>query len=141
VQYQTHSPIGSSDPSHCGAPGIVTTLAGGNGQGLADGFGTSVKFNNGGIGHLKVDTSGNIFVAEYGNHMIRRVSPGGIVTSYQGAQYVNSVAVDSSGWVFIVWGQSNCWVSAARGPTGQLGWGGTWQVGSSDCSTKEYFLF
>ncbi len=63
--------------------GIVTTVAGLAGSsGSADGTGSAARFNepNG----VAVDSVGNIYVADYSNHTIRKVTPGGIVTTLGG---------------------------------------------------------
>jgi sugar lactone lactonase YvrE len=94
----------------------VTTLAGLAGtQGSSEGTGTAARFNqpNG----LAVDTSGNVFVADTFNHVIRKVTAGGVVTTVAGLSITTgstngtgsearfnqpySVAVDSSGSLFI----------------------------------------
>ena len=59
--------------------GNVTTLAG-NVSGYADGSGTNAKLFN--IGSIAVEsTYGQLFVADYANKNIRRVSPTGFVGS------------------------------------------------------------
>jgi sugar lactone lactonase YvrE len=63
--------------------GVVTTLAGLAGQpGSIDGTGTTARFNC--PAGVAVDTNGNVYVAEYGNHTIRKVTPAGEVTTLAG---------------------------------------------------------
>ncbi len=63
--------------------GVVSTLAGTSGvTGAADGTGALASFNN--IGGIAVDVSGNIFVADQGNNLIRKVTPSGVVTLFSG---------------------------------------------------------
>jgi len=64
--------------------GDVTTLAGlvGN-SGSADGTGGAARFNFP-LG-IAVDSSGDVFVADYNNHVIRRVTQVGVVTTIAGA--------------------------------------------------------
>ncbi len=54
---------------------VVSTLAGGTNGAYADGSGTNVGFNLP-LG-VAVDASGNVFVADYGNQRIRKVTAGG----------------------------------------------------------------
>lgn len=64
--------------------GIMTTLAGLAGsKGSADGRGSAAQFN--GPRGIAVDGSGNVFVADSGNHTIRRVTPSGVVATLAGA--------------------------------------------------------
>jgi sugar lactone lactonase YvrE len=63
--------------------GAVTTLAGQLTAGHADNVvGTSASFN--GPGGVAVDVSGNVYVADSGNNMIRKISPSGAVTTFAG---------------------------------------------------------
>jgi hypothetical protein len=62
----------------------VTTLAGAVGVvGTSDGSGPFARFN-GPIG-IAVDASGNVYVADTGNHTVRRISAAGAVTTIAGA--------------------------------------------------------
>ncbi len=53
--------------------GLVTTLAGGSVQGYLDGVGTNVRFNL--PTGLAVDANGgNVYVSDWGNHRIRKIT-------------------------------------------------------------------
>ena len=99
---------------------VVTTLAGLAGvTGSADGTGSAARFNA--PGDVTVDSGGNLYVAEYGNGTIRKVTPVGanwVVTTLAGRatgsvgsadgtgsaarfDYPAGVAVDSAGNVYV----------------------------------------
>jgi len=67
------------------AGGMVSTLAGGGSQGFEDGAGNSAKFS--GPGGLALDASGNIYVADVGNHRIRKITAAGAVTTFAGSTH------------------------------------------------------
>jgi len=71
--------IGSGTVS---APGETATFAGTGGAGSTDGNGTSASFNQP-LG-ATVDPSGNIFIAEAGSHIIRKITPAGQVSIFAG---------------------------------------------------------
>ncbi len=65
------------------ASGVVTTLAGQtDSRGSADGTGTAARFNQ--PQGTAVDSSGNVFVVDSGNHTVRKISPAGVVTTFAG---------------------------------------------------------
>lgn len=64
--------------------GVVTTLAGSKGvYGCQNGTGTSASFD--GPFGIAVDPSENVYVADYGSNMIRKITPRGVVTTLAGA--------------------------------------------------------
>jgi len=93
--------------------GVVSTFAGGR-EGYADGVGTAAAFNT--PSALAFDRRGNLYVADTGNHAIRKITPSGVVTTLAGngkpgdADGVGAVArfngpvglaVDKAGNVFV----------------------------------------
>jgi sugar lactone lactonase YvrE len=65
------------------ADGVVTTLAGLlNVSGSQDGLGSDARFNY--VGHMAVDSSGNIIVVDALNNLIRKVTTQGLVTTIAG---------------------------------------------------------
>ena len=104
-------------------PGYVFTLAGGGSvggisRGHADGIGCKATFN--GPNGIAVDNSGNVYVADTDNNLIRKITPSGVVTTVAGgwpdgissgsnngsgtnARFKSpcGVAIDSSGNIFV----------------------------------------
>jgi hypothetical protein len=63
--------------------GAITTLAGAFGSpGTNDGTGTGAHFNS--PNGVAVDLAANVYVADTGNNTIRKVTPGGVVTTLAG---------------------------------------------------------
>lgn len=98
------------------ASGTVTTFAGLAGSaGSTDGPGAAARFN--GPAGVAVDASGNVYVADTSNSTIRKLTPGGVVTTLAGTAGAFGatdgtgaaarfflpfgVAVDSSGTVYV----------------------------------------
>ena len=96
--------------------GTVTTFAGSAGNpGSADGTGTDAQFSN--PRGVAVDTAGNVFVADWGNHTVRKITTDGTVTTLAGlagksgskdgtnsvARFYNprGVATDAAGNVYV----------------------------------------
>lgn len=96
--------------------GVVTTYAGSPGQsGTLDGTGTGARFQN--PADVAIDGNGNLFVADGSNHTIRKIAPGGVVTTYAGSpgqvgstdatgtaarfNQVRGVGVDAAGNVYV----------------------------------------
>jgi len=123
--------------------GVVSTLAGSVGQmGSADG-GITARFRN--PFSVAVDNAGNVYVADTSNSTIRKVTPGGIVSTLAGSagqtgstdgsgsaarfNYPYGVAVDSAGNVYVADNESHTIrkvssagvVSTLAGSTGQRG--------------------
>ncbi|MBM3269064.1 MAG: hypothetical protein FJZ01_15600 [Candidatus Sericytochromatia bacterium] len=94
--------------------GAVTTLAGDGTAGFADGQGTAARLNN--PRRLAVDAAGTVYVADAENHRIRKISPGGDVTTLAGEgtagfldgqgsaarfNWPEGIEVDGAGVVFV----------------------------------------
>ena len=94
--------------------GVVSTLAGQATGGFSDATGTNAMFNTP-IG-VAVDLSGNVYVGDYSNNKIRKITPAGVVSTFAGqqtggysdamgtnAKFANpvDVAVDTLGNVYV----------------------------------------
>lgn len=96
--------------------GVVTTFAGTAGaSGSLDGTGAAARFSN--PNGLVIDAAGNLFLADWGNHTVRRITPAGVVSTLAGTPgalgsadgtgaaarfyHPTGVAVDSAGNVYV----------------------------------------
>jgi sugar lactone lactonase YvrE len=94
--------------------GTVNTLAGNANPGSNDGTGAAASFYN--PTGVALDAAGNLYVADFLNNLIRKIAPGGVVTTIAGNASIgssdgsgaaasfyfpNSLAVDASGNVFV----------------------------------------
>jgi sugar lactone lactonase YvrE len=85
---------GNSTLRQITSAGVVSTLAGIAGNpGSADGAGSNAQFNR--PQGVAVDTTGNVYVADTGNHMIRQISPAGVVSTIAGS--TNAGGADGTG--------------------------------------------
>jgi ribosomal protein L27 len=91
--------ISSQLPSWLGFSDVykVTTLAGGLSQGYNDGTGTSAQFFY--PRALALDPDGNLFIVESGGHVIRKMTPEGVVSTFAGlgnsGGYVEGTGTDA----------------------------------------------
>ncbi len=95
---------------------LVSTVAGNGTAGYVDGAGDIAQFM--GPYKLDIDAAGNIYVADYSSHIIRKINPAGVVSTLAGTpgvsgwvdgagaaaqfSYPADVDVDAAGNVFVV---------------------------------------
>ncbi|MBV5343629.1 putative Ig domain-containing protein, partial [bacterium] len=94
--------------------GVVSTFAGTGTSGSTDGAGTTAKFWA--PSGVALDAAGNIYVADYVNHKIRKITPAGVVSTLAGTgtagstngtgtaasfNYPSGLAVDAAGYVYV----------------------------------------
>ena len=92
--------------------GTVSIIAGGE-KGFADGVGANAKFSQ--PAGIDIDASGNLYVADWANYKVRKVTPDGTVTTFPGRipswadpsgpntdfDIPGDVAIDASGNLFV----------------------------------------
>ena len=95
--------------------GVVTTVAGGGAAGSTDGTGTAARLDE--PRGVAIDVNGTLYVADYDNHLIRKITSAGVVTTLAGQADAsgsadgvgttasfrgpNGIAVDSAGVVYV----------------------------------------
>jgi len=101
--------------------GVVTTLAGSGSATFADGVGTAASFNY--PSGVAVDLSGNVYIADFQNNRIRKITASGVVSTLAGTgdfghvdgsvtaasfEWPDGVAVDVSGNVYVADRNNRC---------------------------------
>ncbi len=82
-------------PSVPGGSAVVSTFVGSAGAGRADGTGTAAGFN--GPEGMRTDAAGNLYVTDFYNNTIRKVTPAGVVTTLAGSATAAAGYVDATG--------------------------------------------
>jgi sugar lactone lactonase YvrE len=78
--------------------GVVTTIAGNGIAGNSNGTGSAASFNEP-LG-VSVDVSGNVYVADYINSLLRKITPAGVVTTLTPITNIFGVTVDAAGNIY-----------------------------------------
>lgn len=94
--------------------GLVTTFAGNIAGGSLNGIGTAASFSS--LQGIATDADGNVYVADSGNQLIRKITPAGVVSTLAGSGVAGAdngpaasasfhspigVAVDAAGNVYV----------------------------------------
>ena len=125
--------------------GVITTVAGNGTEGYGGDSGQAVAAQLKEPRGLAADADGNLYIADWGNHRIRKVDSSGVITTFSGPgengdsgpaaharlRYPQGVAADSAGNLFIADSNSHrirkvdsSGVIATVAGTGDFGFGG-----------------
>jgi len=134
--------------------GVVSTLAGSGIGGYKDGYRTEAQFNS--PSGIAVDRSGNVYVADRDNNMIRKITPDGVVSTLAGnkaggfkdatgtaAQFIYplGIAVDMTGNVYVAdWGNHRIRKVSPAGAVTTLAGDGQLTFGDGQAS-KAHFKY
>lgn len=100
------------------AAGVVTTLAGNGSSGSVDGTGTAASFAEP-LG-IAITSAGNLYVADYGNLKIRKITPSGVVTTAVTGYMAFGIAINGSNIYFTNYFQNRVFVVAEGSNTPAL---------------------
>ncbi len=98
------------------ASGIITTVAGTGAQGYSGDGGLAINADLGQPTSVAPDAQGNLYIADSGNLALRRVSPGGVITTVPSVN-PTAMAIDANGNLFF----TNVNSVARLTPTGTVG--------------------
>jgi sugar lactone lactonase YvrE len=68
--------------------GVVSTIAGSGSRGSTNGIGTAASFNN--STGIVVDVTGNLYIGDYGNYVVRKIAIDGTVSTFAGSGIAGS---------------------------------------------------
>jgi sugar lactone lactonase YvrE len=118
------APTPTPTPAAAASGCVVATLAGkpGDAAGAVDGVGTEARFSAE-MQYIVMDSHGDMFVTDTADHVIRKVTPGGVVTTFAGkigepgrvdgvgaaARFTrpNGIAIDASDTMYVAGNEDN----------------------------------
>jgi sugar lactone lactonase YvrE len=101
--------------------GVVSTFVGSSTAGYAEGTGSAARFNE--AYSLAIDAQGNIYASDFKNARIRKVTPGGVVTTVvqrANENEMHNITMDANGNFYVVQGDINSTVIVKVNPAGSI---------------------
>jgi uncharacterized protein (TIGR03437 family) len=112
--------------------GVITAYAGNGTQGFSGDGGQATAAELFSPAGLAVDSANNLYIADFGNYRIRKVTPDGVISTVAAvATGVEAVAVDASGNLYVSSGELVVKVNAAGTVTPFAGNGGSGYSGDN----------
>lgn len=93
--YYVSDEFGASKIKKVTPAGVVTTFVGSAGEGFVDGTADVAQMQY--PEQLTFDNSGNLYICEWGNNVIRKVTPSGVVSVFAGDQANGGETLDGTG--------------------------------------------
>jgi len=129
---------------------VVSLLAGSGVSGFLNGPGSTARFNS--PGGTSIDSSGNMYIADTGNNVIRKIDTGGNVTTFAGTPQISgftdgpnlnsyfsgpsALAIDSSGNIYVADSGNNAIRKISGGQVTTIAGSGT--AGFSDTGSGQF---
>ncbi len=103
-------PINSGGAMPNGTASIVSTFAGTGMAGIANGSATTAQFYN--PAYLAIDKSDNLYVSDYFNHAIRKITPSGVVSTVTIStpllmRFPTGIAINDAGVIYVAHTNNN----------------------------------
>lgn len=103
--------------------GQITTVAGNGTPGFSGDGGQAVSAQLNGPTDVAFDSSGNLYIADYGNSRVRKVTPGGVISTVAEIPGAGQIGLDKAGNLYVVDYEYYGWLENSRTikvtPTGE----------------------